>query len=177
MGLQQEQGVVFFFQMWIVADGSIIVQRRALKTDHNYQQITELYFCHLGMNLIFSPYRQDNISAAWTHHIQQYFTDLNIMLLVFTSPRFLLPLLLSLLLLFFFSFFSPFSRWLSAALTLSCLRGPGFYLNQSISGLTPAPRLNRVVQRSHTLTCAGVHSHTSQGETMTLRMLSSLQIL
>lgn len=150
---------------------------KALKTDHNYQQIAELYFCHLGMNLIFSPYRQDNISAAWTHHIQQCFTDVNIMLSVFTSPRFLLPLLLPLLLLSFFVFFSPSSRWLSAALTLSCLRGPRFYLNQSISGLTPAPRLNRVVQRSHTLTCAGVHSHTSQGETMTLRTLSSLQIL
>lgn len=76
-------------QLWIVADGSFTVQRRALKTDDNYQQIAELYFCHLGMNLIFSPYRQDNISAAWTHHIQQYFTDVNIMLWVFASPRFL----------------------------------------------------------------------------------------
>lgn len=30
------------FLLWIVADGSLIVQRGALKMDHNYQQIAEL---------------------------------------------------------------------------------------------------------------------------------------
>lgn len=88
------------------------------------------------MNLIFSPYRQDYISAACTHHIQKYLTDLRILIFSQFShlPGSLLLSLVNVLL--------PFTRWPSVALSHSFMSsGPKILLKPIHLWLDTGPKV------------------------------------